>query len=248
MSFINFYKTIYTDKIVNLFNYSNNSLFEGLYRYLAILISPIFIKFNANFISFLSLVCAFLAFVFFKLLDCKLNYILIFFFISFILDFTDGLVARYQNKSSFYGRFIDGMFDIIVIGFIHIIFLDYLTNQTFYFLNLNFFYFCIFLLPMQHLILDRYSSMARWCNSVNDNNQISHYLRNKKLKNITMILFDMQNLCLLIILLLKESNFIILIQLYFFFSFLASILSILLYTISAYKNFYNTSNQLDNKD
>jgi hypothetical protein len=90
--------------------------------------------------------------------------------------------------------------------------------------------------------------MARWCNSLNFNNQIRPYLRNKKLKNITMVLFDMQNLCLLIILFLKENNFIILIQLYFFLSFLASIFSILLYTTSAYKNFYNTSNQLDNKD
>ena len=53
-----------------------------------------------------------------------------FFFISFVLDFSDGIVARYKKVSSFHGRFIDGLFDILVLGFIHIIVINHILTST----------------------------------------------------------------------------------------------------------------------
>ena len=36
-------------------------------------------------------------------------------------------------------------------------------------LNTNFYYITILLLPIQHLIFDRYSALTRWCNDINKN-------------------------------------------------------------------------------
>ena len=71
------------------------------------------------------------------------------------------------KKTSFHGRFIDGLFDIIVIGFLHIIFINYLLSIENKLFNKNFYYITLLLLPIQHLILDRFSALARWCNDIN---------------------------------------------------------------------------------
>ena len=40
---------------------------------------------------------------------------ILFIFFSIIIDYIDGNLARYLSKTSFFGRFIDGVIDIIVI-------------------------------------------------------------------------------------------------------------------------------------
>tara|TARA_Y100000992_G_C21092187_1_gene408477 strand:+ start:137 stop:676 length:540 start_codon:yes stop_codon:yes gene_type:complete len=178
-----------------------------------------------------------------------MNFIIIFFICSFVLDFTDGVVARITNKTSFYGRFIDGLFDIFVISFLHIIFLIYLINIQFLDIFSIYFTFCIvivILLPIQHLILDRFSSLARWCNDVNNNKKIKPYYRNIFFGKITKFLFDFQHLC---IWLLIFDNFIskhFIIMLFLILSGIASILNILIYVHLSRKEFLQVGNPTDN--
>jgi len=41
----------------------------------------------------------------------------LFFFLLKTLDYSDGTVARYNNKESVYGKFIDGIFDLYLNGY-----------------------------------------------------------------------------------------------------------------------------------
>jgi phosphatidylserine synthase len=242
-------KKIFQENKLFFFNYNHNSFFEGMYRLFAILISPIFIKFNPNLISFLSLFIGFIGLFFSTFLSLDIRLIIIFFLLSFILDFTDGLVARHTNKSSFYGRFIDGLFDIFVIGFLHIVLLMHLIVTGF--LSIDKYYFVFFLvticiMPIQHLILDRFSALARWCNEINKNKYIRPYYRNTFFSKLTMTFFDLQHLSLFLILFTSLKNLPSVIILYFILSFSSSILSIIIYITLSKKNFNKISNKKDN--
>tara|TARA_B100000161_G_C33450527_1_gene368899 strand:- start:33 stop:515 length:483 start_codon:yes stop_codon:yes gene_type:complete len=158
-------------------------------------------------------------------------------------------VARHTNKSSFYGRFIDGLFDIIVIGFLHIVLLMHLIVTGF--LSIDKYYFVFFLvticiMPIQHLILDRFSALARWCNEINKNKYIRPYYRNAFFSKLTMTFFDLQQLCLFLILFISLKNLPNIIILYFILSFFSSILSIIIYITLSKKNFNQISNKKDN--
>lgn len=244
-------KKIFKKNKVFFFNYNRNSFFEGFYRFCAILISPLFLKFNPNFISLMSLVCGLLGLLMFVFYSLSLKLILIFFVLSFILDFTDGLVARTQKKSSFYGRFIDGLFDIFVFGFLHLVFLIYLVKNS-YFSEDNFFYIfyliTIFLLPIQHLILDRFSSLARWSNEINKKKLIKPYYRNDYFNKITMLFVDLQHLSIFFILISKNFNLIFILNFFFIISFLSSLFSIMLYFNLSKNKLKFTSNQKDNNE
>ena len=54
------YKKILKENKLIFFNYNHNSFFEGIYRLLAILISPIFLKINPNLNSLCSLFLGFI--------------------------------------------------------------------------------------------------------------------------------------------------------------------------------------------
>ena len=242
-------KKIFKENKIFFFNYDQNSFFEGLYRFFGIIISPIFIKLSPNLISFLSLLCGFIGLILSVLFSIKINYVVFFFLFSFVLDFTDGLVARFTNKTSFYGRFIDGLFDIIVTSFLHIVFLIYLIdNQV---VETNSFYFIILLIllvlvPIQHLILDRFSALARWCNDLRNNKNIKPYYRNIFFGGITKLLFDFQHLC---IWLLIFNNFIkeyLILILFFILSGVASVLNLFIYIYISKKKFSEVENPLDN--
>lgn len=226
--------------------YESNSIFEFFYRFLGILISPLLLNLNPNFISLLSLFFGIIAFVLSVADILNFFYVIMFFIISFILDFTDGLVARYQNKSSFFGRFIDGLFDIIVIGLLHLVLIDLLLAEGKVFFNKSFYILTIFLVPIQHLILDRFSAIARWCNEINQNSDIKPYFRNSFFKKITFILIDLQHLFVWFFLFLDDLKIFLFIELYIITSFLASVVNISLYIILANKNFSVQSNAKDN--
>ena len=114
---INDYKNLIDNYKENLFNFTKYSFFESAYRIFGILIFSIMKYLNPNIISISSLSMSIIAFSISIISNSiALSYIILFFVISFILDFTDGMVARFHKKTSFYGRFIDGLFDIIVFG------------------------------------------------------------------------------------------------------------------------------------
>lgn len=242
-------RKLFKENKIFFFNYHHNSFFEGLYRLFGILISPALIKMSPNLISLLSLICGFIGLILSIFFSYQLNFVIIFFIFSFVLDFTDGLVARVTNKTSFHGRFIDGLFDIFVISFLHILFLMYLINTKVLDIFDIYFTFCILIiaiLPIQHLILDRFSSLARWCNDLNNDKKIKPYHRNSFFGKITKFLFDFQHLCIwLLIFDNLISNHSILI-LFFILSGIASILNILIYIHLSRKELLQVGNPKDN--
>ncbi len=241
-------KKLFKENKIFFFNYDYNSFFEGLYRLFGILVSPLFIKLNPNFLSLLSLICGLMGLVLSIFFSLQISFVIIFFIFSFVLDFTDGIVARAVGKTSFYGRFIDGLFDIFVISFLHIVFLIHIINNKFtdifdiYFI---FFLIVITLVPIQHLILDRFSSLARWCNEMNNDKKTKPYYRNIFFGKITKFLLDSQHLCIWIIFFnFFEPNFIIMI--FFILSGIASFLNIFIYIYLSRKNFFEVKNPTDN--
>lgn len=241
-------KKLFKENKIFFFNYNYNSFFEGLYRLFGILVSPLFIKLNPNFLSLLSLICGLMGLVLSIFFSLQINFVIIFFIFSFVLDFTDGIVARAVGKTSFYGRFIDGLFDIFVISFLHIVFLIHIINNKFTdILDIFFIFFLIVitLIPIQHLILDRFSSLARWCNEINNNKKIKPYYRNIFFGKITKFLLDSQHLCIWIIFFnFFKPNFLIII--FFILSGIASFLNIFIYIYLSKKNFFEVKNPTDN--
>ena len=152
--------------------YKSYSFFGSVYRFLSIVVSPLFLKFNPNLISVFGLTLAIIGF-FIGIKDTENIQLAIFIFIiSFVIDYSDGLIARYQNKTSFFGRFIDGLFDIISIGLLHILFIKFLLLKNNTFFDLSFYFIILLIYPIQHLILDRFSALARWCNEIDKKNKI----------------------------------------------------------------------------
>ena len=228
-----------------LFDYKTHSYFESIYRFLAILIFPLSKKLQPNLISIISLLLGIFAFVIFgKNNSTELNILMLYFIFSFILDFLDGMVARSQNTSSFHGKFIDGLFDIIVFSLLHIIFLQKILESNINLFHLSFYLVVLFLLPIQHLILDRYSALARWINEIN-NKKLQPYLRNFFFGTTTKILFDIQHLCVWLIL-FNLFDFHLIIEVFFLLSLISSVLSISIYLYSSKKFFSFESNQHDN--
>jgi len=249
MGYFHLHNSLKIKNKVYFFNYDQNAFFEGVYRKFALFVSPLIIGLNPNLISFLSLIFGFAGLFISLIYKIKISYILCFFFTSFILDFCDGIVARHKKQSSFYGRFIDGLFDVLVIGFLHIILLNYLLKTDNNYFNINFYYIAILILPIQHLILDRFSAMARWCNETNPERKLKPYYRNNFLRKITMSLFDLQHLSLFLLLIISSLSLShVLIEAYYLLSFTSSISSIIIYIYLGKKFFSEISNQLDNNE
>lgn len=244
---MNEYLKVYKLYNKKLFNYKDHSLFESVYRILAIIIYPIAKFINPNFISFLSLFLGFIAiYTYSTFSNFKLNICIIFFIISFVLDFSDGMVARIKEISSFNGRFIDGLFDIIVLGVLHIILLNELLKDNSNVFNFNFYLISILFVPIQHLILDRYSALARWINETK-NKKIVPYYKNNFDTFTRKFMYDLQHLFLWL-LFFNLFNNSILIEMYFISSMFTSIFSVIVYLYLSKKNFSAEKNQKDNDE
>lgn len=244
---MNEYLKVYKLYNKSLFDYKDHSLFESIYRILAIIVYPIVKFINPNFISYLSLFLSFVAiYTYSTFSNFKFNILIIFFIISFVLDFSDGMVARIKDKSSFNGRFIDGLFDIIVIGILHILLLNELLKDNSNIFNLNFYLISILFLPIQHLILDRYSALARWINEIK-NRRIVPYYKNNFDTFTRKIMYDLQHLFLWL-LFFNLLNNLFLIEIFFISSIFTSIFSVIVYLYLSKKNFSTEKNQKDNDE
>ena len=134
------------------------------------LITPFFInfKFSPNIVTLINILIGLISVIFISLGDK--NYLLlgiITYLIYRILDFCDGSVARYFERSSFYGRYIDAMGDILYFGF--------------FVLSLGIYCYKVFdsstmlilssvtavASTFSHFTYDKYAALARWSNSQN---------------------------------------------------------------------------------
>ena len=78
---MNEYLKVYKLYNKSLFNYKDHSLFESVYRILAIIIYPMVKFINPNFISFLSLFLSFIAiYIYSSFSDLKIKYFNHFFY------------------------------------------------------------------------------------------------------------------------------------------------------------------------
>lgn len=87
---------------------SSNSINNYLFRYLSNFFVPVFVilKFSANSITFLSLLFVITSFVVIIFKENYFSFGILLYFIFRIMDYIDGSVARYDNNSNFFGRFL----------------------------------------------------------------------------------------------------------------------------------------------
>ena len=165
-------------KKVNLYQITNIYSTETIFKIVGGYVTPLFIylKCSANITTVIALLVGLSAGIIYLLFGYESYYICIsLYLLSILIDYCDGNIARLTNTPSFFGRFIDGLFDILVIGFFQIsifynIVSDYTSYEDIYALFnydtiLMIVTTSIFLTPIQHLIYDRYSAFIRWINT-----------------------------------------------------------------------------------
>jgi len=208
---------------------------EALLRIIAWYVTPIFyyLRCSPNLISvialFVGLYASLLIFIY------GLNYIgygVSLYLLSIIIDHCDGNIARLKNIPTFFGRFMDGLFDIIVLGIFQSSILyafisepeelsDIIHNYNDPLLIL--FIISIFFTPIQHLIYDRYSAYTRWIKE-----EHSLVIQPTLRREISFVFIDFINDSLLILLLILPF-YLDIIVIYFLVNLLASIYIVLLH-------------------
>ena len=191
------YKKLYikTKEVNNSQNILFKSSFSDLFfRRASFFITPFFIKMgiSPNIISGYGFILGLIgsSLIFFTT-NFSIRLAFFFFFAASVLDFVDGNVARMTNKSSFYGRFIDGLIDIVILSLYRFALCFFIIlnmgNNILFWIGVS---ACI-VTPFHHLIYDRYSSYARWSNEENRTN-ILPYIRRKVSPRVTFFLADLQ--------------------------------------------------------
>lgn len=240
MNIINLVKKI---KEINRGQIYNIFSTEALLRIVAWYFTPIFYytKCSANMVSVIALIIGLSspALIIYFGREFILYGILIFIF-SIIVDHCDGNIARLLDKPTFFGRFMDGLFDIIILvsvqaALIYVLITDVHINMIFADINIRTITLIVALLslastPIQHLIYDRYSAYARWI-SQEHNLKISPTLRKEVSFTFVDTLNDLQ-----IIFLILLAFFDIFIFIYFLVNLISSIILIIFHLRFAYKN------------
>ena len=156
---------------------SRDSIIILFFRWLSFYVTPFFIIINisANIVTTFSLIFGLVS----AILIC-FNYLFFgyaFYFIAVLLDHVDGNIARYKGESTFYGRFIDGFYGIVIASAMQVSFSvfaagnsDYITLQWVGVLAAVF-------TPMHHLFYDRYSTFVRWIKEEGHEIQTKPYIR-----------------------------------------------------------------------
>ena len=209
---MNIFKLITKIKEVNKGQIYNIVSTEAVLRIVAWYVTPIFyyLRLSPNVITVIALItgiCAAFTIIIFGREAYVIGVAL--FILSIIFDHCDGNIARLKNIPTFFGRFMDGLFDIIVLGFIQIALLSIILNDISsnlhisstiayifdYELSYRFILFIsllsLFSTPMQHLIADRYASYCRWIKEEN-NKVIPPTLRSEVSFNFVDFLNDIQ--------------------------------------------------------
>lgn len=201
----------------------------------------LFFKVRPNTITNFNIIITALSVYFLYLLNeqtLKLGIIL--YFITLLIDKCDGGLARIYKSKTFYGKYLDGLIDIVGYSLIFYgIGLNILTFNQDETLEVILMFAVVFFV-IDNFILDRYSAIARWCNAENKSN-ISPLIKQNKYFQIfsNFVKQDIVNIILVLIALTPPKNSL---QEYYLFTFsfiwiLSGSTSLLLNTISAYQNF-----------
>jgi len=165
-----------------------------LFKFLASFVIPFFIilKFKPNDITIINFFIGFFSILFlFFFYGSFFSYSILLYAIYNIIDNCDGGVARFYKNKTFFGKLIDSLSDVLFFSII-----NFSLSLYFYFKSNNlhiliagsvssiFICFNVF-------ILDKFSSLVRWCNEENKNN-FSPYIRKK---NYPRIFYTFEDLC-----------------------------------------------------
>jgi len=198
----------------------NSTFFSKICRFLSYYVTFLFLKLNisSNATTYLNFILGIVMFIFF-IKSTFLFYIfaIIILFFIYILDCVDGNISRLKKTSSFYGRFIDSLFGIIVNSLI-IFGLSVFCNSALN--NEILFYFGVIsacIAPFGHFIFDMYSALARWQNS-NCRNKIKPYIWKNKNKKIIFFIKDTQYFSIMFSPFFLNTNYIYIILYYYFIS------------------------------
>ena len=230
---------------------------DALFRYISFYVTPIFyyLRFSPNMITLLSLITGVsgsLLIIIFSEIYLQIGIIL--FFLSIIIDYCDGNIARILNIPTFYGRFLDGFIDTLVLGSLQIALIVVLMNNNSIPLNILSLtldnklviiisIFSLFSTPIQHLIYDRYSSYIRWIKEEH-NKKLSPTIKTEVSFTLINILNDLQ---LLLIILCVFSHIFIFI--YFLINLFSSLLIVSYHVYFSKKkmNFFAGTHRIRNE-
>jgi len=238
MSFKEIYRsTVRINK--NKFLFPHAPISDYAFRQLSFFLTPFFIigHFSPNTISVFGLLIGLISagLIAFGSNNLFPLGILLYFF-GIIVDYCDGNVARITQRSTFFGRFIDGVIDIILLCAIRLalvsVVLYKIQNEGLMWIGIT----CAVLTPFHHLYFDRYSAFARWINQETKTN-IKPYIKSHIFPRANNILLDLQFLCLLLMsLMIENNNFIYLCSLYFLINITMGVFYIIIHTIYSYNN------------
>ena len=223
---------------------------EALLRAVAWYVTPIFyyLRTTPNVISVIALITGISA-SFIIVIGGKDAYLygIMVYILSIVFDHCDGNIARLRNMPTFFGRFMDGLFDIIVQGFIQLSLLSLIlivilphiqtaTSMTYlmdFEINiiaiLGITLLSLFSTPMRHMIADRYGGYCRWINEEHKLS-LSPTLRTDVSFRFVDFLNDMQ--LILIILGVFSNQFIFI---YFIINLITSVIMVSFYFFFAKK-------------
>jgi phosphatidylglycerophosphate synthase len=219
-------------------NFQSVSLINFILNRFANIFIPIFfiLKIKPNIVTIINFIFILTSLILIFFYNEYFILAVLFYFIYLVFDQIDGGLARLYKKKTFFGKFIDSSIGVFFEGFFYI-------GLSLFFFNLKsdklIFIFCLFssfLYIFDVFILDKFSSLVRWCNEEN-NNKFSPYIRRKKFLRMFLTFYDMY-VCLILILpfflhdLYIMENVIILI---FSILFLSAVFNISLHAIFAYK-------------
>jgi len=221
-------KKIYirSDKLYNL---NNESVLIYLMSLISNLVTPCFLYLNisANFITGINFILTLTSILIVFTLDKSIFfYAILLYFIIKIFDFCDGSVARYNNQSTFYGRFLDSILDIFLESSL-LFSIHYFSYKIYN--NENLFIWGIFSVLFSiygSCIPDKYSALIRWANENNKTN-LNPYLRKIFLPRLNYTFLDMWYLCIFILPFALNSK-IIFINLLIIFTFLTFTLNLII--------------------
>jgi len=185
----------------------NSPIIEFFINRLSNFFVPFFIILNVrpNTITIINFFLGLIS-IFFILFDERLfTYGIILFFLTILIDNIDGGVARYTKKT-FFGKFIDSLSDAVIYSLFY-----FSIALNFFILNYNLLVFCLgiiscFFILIEILILDKFSSLVRWCNQENKLNNLP-YIRKKYYLRFFLIIRDLILLLTLLLIFLKNEVF-----------------------------------------
>lgn len=178
-----------------------STVYEYVFLWSSMFTTPIFIKLgmSANNVTFFMLLTGIAAAIFVaqgSVFTVSVGTALYLF--AQVLDASDGNVARMTNTSSFFGRFIDGVVDIVMLLVLQISYAIVLFSQHAHPIFIWSGILAVAITPMHHLYYDRYSAFMRWINEEH-NLHLQPYIKRCLSPRLNWMLNDLQYSCLICI-------------------------------------------------